>query len=469
MNRYVRVCVGLGGIVLGVNSYAQSTVGNFNSTVTIQGPVKQTATGNNVKQDLNVGSAQKSQANTFTSVVTTGSITQTGNNGAQQFINVGGMNNSKANKFDAHVTTGNIEQVANRGERQELDIGSVTNSTVTGTATTRVSVSSVKQTGEGEIALGAVKNSNVGQFQSSLTVQGKLEGNNIRMGSVVGQERYDNRGRYVGREATGDEQSAVFQMPNVGEISVGHSVTSNSPKSHPETLLGNRAGELEIDAALRTLKVVTGDMSIADAVRESVNMEQRLELAAERCVSGTQYGCLELGLGSVANTLWSMQDGLLTVYSFAKNPKPVVALSKKIKSPIKVIRLDFDKALSRAGEQDKDWAEVSAKLKVLLLKKAEKKDSLVKTSGALRGGGVRSFRKDIIKLMEKHASKNDNYKKWVEIIKKSDIDHGKELQLGGRDEVSNYFISYFRVNRSSGSQINKQIGGDLDGVRYSVE
>lgn len=227
MSRYVRACLGLGWAALAVNAYAQSSVGTFNSTVTIQGPVNQTATGKNVKQDLNVGSAQKSQANTFSSVVTTGSITQTGNNGAQQFINVGGMNNSKANKFDAQVTTGNIEQVANRGERQELDIGSVTNSTVTGTATTRVSVGSVKQTGEGEIALGAVKNSNVQQFQSNLSVKGKLEGNNIRMGSVVGQERYDNQGRYRGQVATG----SVSSLPSVSQITLPGS--NNTQASNP--------------------------------------------------------------------------------------------------------------------------------------------------------------------------------------------------------------------------------------------
>lgn len=182
-----------------LNSVSKSNIGSFSSTVNIKGAVTQTATGSNVKQDLNVGSAQKSQANSFNAVVTTGSITQTGKNGAQQFINVGGMNNSKVDRFDAQVTTGNIEQIANRGERQEMDIGSVTNSTVTGTATTRVSTGAVKQTGDGEISLGAIKNSNVKQFNSNLNVKGKLEGNNIRMGSVIGQEKYDNDGNYAGQ------------------------------------------------------------------------------------------------------------------------------------------------------------------------------------------------------------------------------------------------------------------------------
>lgn len=233
MNRLIPACFGLGCLAIAACAQAQSNVGNFNATVSIQGPVTQTATGTSVKQDLNVGSAQKSQANSFSSVVTTGSITQTGNNGAQQFINVGGMNNSKADKFDAQVSTGNIEQVAKNGEKQELDIGSVSNSTVSGKATSRVSVGSVKQTGEGEIALGAVKNSNVQQFQSNLFVKGKLEGNNIRMGSVVGQERYDNRGRDVGRELTSTEQSASLQMPNSSALS---RVDQNSPLTAPGSI-----------------------------------------------------------------------------------------------------------------------------------------------------------------------------------------------------------------------------------------
>lgn len=224
MSRLIHTCLGLGCAMLSLLVNAESKVGSFSSVVTIQGPVNQTATGNGVNQDLNIGSAQKSQTNTFSSVVTTGSITQTGNNGAQQSINVGGMNNSKADKFDARVSTGNIEQVGNRGEKQELDIGSVTNSTVSGTATTRVSTGAIKQTGDGEIVLGAVKNSNVQQFRSNLSVQGKLEGNNIRMGSIVGQERYDNQGHYGDQKAAesidsvGSGNPSKLVMPRLGGV-----------------------------------------------------------------------------------------------------------------------------------------------------------------------------------------------------------------------------------------------------------
>lgn len=221
MSRIIQVCLLISCSAIAAVAQAQSNIGTFSSVVTIQGPVTQTATGNNVKQDLNIGSAQKSQANSFSSVVTTGSISQTGSNGAQQSINVGGMNSSKADQFNAIVTTGNIEQVGNNGERQELDIGSVTNSTVTGAATTRVSVGSVKQVGDGEIVLGAVKNSNVQQFNSNLSV-GAISGKNIRMGSVVGNERFDNEGRYVGKEASGSGDSVIngstrLTLPRFGE------------------------------------------------------------------------------------------------------------------------------------------------------------------------------------------------------------------------------------------------------------
>jgi hypothetical protein len=198
MSRLLNCSMGFAAVVAGAAVQAQtSSAEDFTSAVKIQGAITQNASGNNVKQDLNVGSAQKSRATSFKADVTTGNITQTGKNGARQTINVGGMNNSKADRFDARVTTGNIEQVANRGERQELDIGSVSNSTVAGTARTRVSVGNVKQTGEGDIALGALKNANVQQFQSNLSVKGKIEGNNIRMGSLIGQDISAKGGRHI--------------------------------------------------------------------------------------------------------------------------------------------------------------------------------------------------------------------------------------------------------------------------------
>lgn len=194
--------------------HAQSAVGTFSSVVTIQGPVTQTATGNNVTQDLNVGSVKNSKTNNFSSVVTTGGITQTGNNAAQQFINIGSMKDSKADRFDANVQVGRIEQVGRNGERQELDIGSVNNSTVKGAASTSVQVKGgIKQVGSGEIVLGSVKNSNVQQFNSNLNIQGRIEGNNIRMGSVVGQYGYDNNGRIIDVVQADGDQASIFKMP----------------------------------------------------------------------------------------------------------------------------------------------------------------------------------------------------------------------------------------------------------------
>jgi hypothetical protein len=233
MSRLLNCSMGFAAVVAGAAVQAQtSSAEDFTSAVKIQGAITQNASGNNVKQDLNVGSAQKSRATSFKADVTTGNITQTGKNGARQTINVGGMNNSKADRFDARVTTGNIEQVANRGERQELDIGSVSNSTVAGTARTRVSVGNVKQTGEGDIALGALKNANVQQFQSNLSIKGKIEGNNIRMGSVIGQER--STGRSPLSEPTAADnipRRSSLSMPKVGTASASDS------KQRPQTAL----------------------------------------------------------------------------------------------------------------------------------------------------------------------------------------------------------------------------------------
>lgn len=196
------------GILFGLASAwacADSQVGSFSSVVTIQGDIRQHAAGKNVRQDLNVGSASNSRVGQFNSTVSTQGITQLGAQGAQQWMNVGGVQNSRVENFSSNVTAGKVEQIGKKGERQELDIGSVTRSTVTGTANTQVSVGDVRQTGSGEIALGAVKDSRVRDFQSSLSVQGKIEGNNIRMGSVVGQRRYNNDGESSGQEVPPDD------------------------------------------------------------------------------------------------------------------------------------------------------------------------------------------------------------------------------------------------------------------------
>jgi hypothetical protein len=214
MSKFTRTFFGLCCLAMAGYSLAQSNVGNFNASVTIQGPVTQTATGSGVTQDINIGSAKTSQANSFTAVVTTGSITQTGNNGAQQFINVGGMKDSKANNFNAKVTTGNITQTAQKGERQEIDVGSATNSTINGDMTVNVRTGDINQTGKGEIAIGAVKNSTVSGFTKTLVHTQAISGHNVRIGSIVGQQRYDNQGGLVGREPTGSEQFS--SLPNFG-------------------------------------------------------------------------------------------------------------------------------------------------------------------------------------------------------------------------------------------------------------
>ncbi len=174
---------------------AQSQTGSFSSVVTIGGSVKQNSTGSNNTQVMSVGGMNQSQTGTFNSTVSAGSISQTANgSNVQQSMNVGSMSNSSAASFTSRVNAKKIEQVGRSGERQELDIGSVTNSNVTGAVNTTVNVNQgIKQVGDGEIAIGAVKNSNIGGFNNSISVN-KVEGNNIRIGSVVGGRRYDNDG-----------------------------------------------------------------------------------------------------------------------------------------------------------------------------------------------------------------------------------------------------------------------------------
>ncbi|MEI6214343.1 MAG: hypothetical protein WCP10_09580, partial [Desulfuromonadales bacterium] len=181
---------------------AETSVDDFTAIVNT-GTVKQQTQGSGNQQDLNVGSATGTKANSFNANVTTGTITQSSSgSGIVQTSNIGSANASKVGTFNSTVTTGNIEQVSTKnGQRQELDIGSVTNSTVTGSANMKVNVSQgVTQTGSGEVVLGSVKNSNVQNFSTNLDVKGKVTGSNIKMGSIVGQSRYDNEGVYHGLE-----------------------------------------------------------------------------------------------------------------------------------------------------------------------------------------------------------------------------------------------------------------------------
>lgn len=199
-----------------------SSVEDFTSIVNT-GAIKQTTSGSGNRQDLNVGSATSTKANSFNANVTTGSITQSSSGtGIVQSANIGSANNAKVDSFTATVNTGKIEQISNRsGDRQELDIGSVNNSTVNGAFKANVKVKEgVKQTGSGEVVLGSVKNSNVQDFSTTLEVKGKVTGNNIRIGSIVGGERFDNDGKSQGQEKRSDNNSnssmnmPVFSSPN---------------------------------------------------------------------------------------------------------------------------------------------------------------------------------------------------------------------------------------------------------------
>lgn len=221
-------------LLQGTLACAESDVGAFQSTVTIQGNIGQSSSGTNNRQDLNVGSASNSRTRSFNANVSTGAIRQSAQgSGIQQRINVGSMQNSQASTFSATVQTRSIEQVATKsGQRQELDIGSVTNSTINGAANTSVHIGQdIRQIGSGEIVLGSVKNSNIGNFNQNLTVQGKLIGNNIRMGSVIGQERYGNDGRSNGVDSS--EQSPENSFEPVIPKVIGKTQSSGPLTSQP--------------------------------------------------------------------------------------------------------------------------------------------------------------------------------------------------------------------------------------------
>lgn len=318
MHQKLLTLLGFTCTLIAATVQAQSNVGTFNSVVTIRGPVNQTAIGNNVKQDLNVGSAQNSRANSFNAVVTTGSITQTGKNGAQQFINVGGMNNSKADKFDAQVTTGNIEQIGNNGERQEMDIGSVTNSTITGTATTRVTTGVVKQTGEGEIVLGAIKNSNVGQFNSNLSVTKKIEGSNIRMGSIIGQEKYDNQGRYMGQEAKhSDLTTTQMGMPDFSEqLRLKNNSNSNQTGAGSTIPNINNVGYSKNPVKAPGYTLID---SMSDNLKKVGRTVVFVEGMGEGALIGVHNGIYAVGEGIGYGMYWAINDNDVNELSAIKN------------------------------------------------------------------------------------------------------------------------------------------------------
>ena len=256
----VLACVGLVWQVYSGSATAQSTAGSFSSVVTIGGSVKQEANGSSNTQVINAGGMNASKTGSFNSTVSVGGITQTTTgSGGVQTLNAGSMSNSSAGSFTANVNAGKLEQTGKGGERQEMDIGSVTNSTVSGSVNTTVNVrQGVKQVGEGEIAIGAVKNSNIGSFNNSITVN-KVEGNNVRIGSVVGGSVYDTKGRLLNNgmatksnTKAADNNKNSLQLPNFEAPTesnqqplTGAGSTSSRNHKYQEAKSGNTSGKKE--------------------------------------------------------------------------------------------------------------------------------------------------------------------------------------------------------------------------------
>ncbi|NVN99798.1 MAG: hypothetical protein HXX17_10770 [Geobacteraceae bacterium] len=259
-----------------------SSVEDFTSIVNT-GAIKQTTSGSNNRQDLNVGSANSTKANSFNATVTTGSITQSSSGTSiVQITNIGSANNAKVGSFNSTVNTGKIEQVSTRsGDRQELDIGSVNNSTVNGAFKVNVNVKEgVKQTGSGEIVLGSVKNSNVQDFSTNIDVKGKVTGNNIRIGSIVGGERFDGNGNTVGSFGLGGggrDGNTSISMPSFSqergnnykpEIDLALSGISEIPNPFFESVVGvGKIGKFFVDDAYY-LAYGGSEPSVFDATKE---------------------------------------------------------------------------------------------------------------------------------------------------------------------------------------------------------
>ena len=247
---------------------------------------------------------------------------------------------------------------------------------------------------------------------------------------------------------------------------------------------------------LKSEAIIGDDASMAEFVREAVNMDERLEAAAQRCASGVDGGCVELALGSVVDSLWTVQDGLVTIYSLTR--RQAVNVLKAAPKEAKLIKLNFDKLIRRKTEivgEERDFMEMSAKIKALIVKRDSKNGVLVKTESDRKSGLTADFRKAAIERFTNYANKyssplvkkkNESAKEFAEreaarlkshqnrlaqinLMRNADIDHKHELQLGGKDGSSNFIVSHSSVNRSSGAQIYHQTKIDDFGTKYGGE
>lgn len=105
-----------------------------------------------------------------------------------------------------------------------------------------------------------------------------------------------------------------------------------------------------------------------------------------------------------------------------------------------------------------------------------KKKHALKNAGAVTYVGkqprdpnlTRQFKKDALAKADQ-LEKKDSRNKWVkDYVKKADVDHPVELQIGGADnKKTNMVLSDPSVNRSMGSQLNKR-GSKQEG-KFTVD
>lgn len=190
---------------LSVGSVERSKVdGKFFADVEVQGDITQSSTGggSNNKQNMAVGSVQDSTVQDFQAKVTTGNLTQNIKSGSnvEQDMAIGAVRGSTIEgKFTTNVDVRNVTQSATDAKSQKIEIGSASNSTVTGDFTSTVKVKGdINQTANGkgtsqDLMLGSARNAQIGKFTSDVTVNGAItqsaNGSNHTQNATLGSVR----------------------------------------------------------------------------------------------------------------------------------------------------------------------------------------------------------------------------------------------------------------------------------------
>jgi len=140
-----------------------------------------------------------------------------------------------------------------------------------------------------------------------------------------------------------------------------------------------------------------------------------------------------------------------------------ISNKKNKKSNIKEKEINVD--LRKYKTSGNDQLEMASKIKALTIKKFSNVSE--KNKPTRNKNNARKYRKQAKKKIENLTKKNEKYKWLKEYMKKSDVEHPHELQLGGPD--ANFHLLHRSVNRSSGSQISNQLKKNEYGTKVRVK